>query len=523
MASTTKESWIGAGMEFVTLPRHLIVVVLGCLIPSCLCFAVDDGSEHDQFIKQRMHRALEFFRTDVSSHGGYVYQYSADLAKREGEGMVGLDTVWIEPPGTPFVGSAYLKAFQYCGDPLFLDAAKEVANALVSGQLESGGWASQVEFSEESRKFIYYRVRLGQSKEKPVQPVVKKNTTTLDDNKSQSACQFLMTLDQVLNFSDPHIHEAASYALDSFLKAQYSNGAWPQRYDQVSKRSSESSSFRAMIPEDWPRKYPAKKYGSYYTLNDNSISDMIRLMLDAWSIYKKPEYLESAKRGGDFLIQAQLPEPQPGWAQQYDRNMQPTWARRFEPPAVTGGESQAVMKTLLLLYRRLVGHDTEAKKYLAPLPSALRYYRNSLLPDGKLARFYELGTNRPLFLNRSYHLTYDSSDLPTHYSFIINSKLDALQKEYDELLEAGEIALWKPSIVTPPLRSTKLRQRVNEVAQSMDDRGAWVEPGKLKYFGDNDGTKSVIKTTTFCKNILLLAGWLGSQPDGDADERKDEK
>ena len=42
-----------------------------------------------------------------------------------------------------------------------------------------------------------------------------------------------------------------------------------------------------------------------------------------------------ARRGGDCLRAAQLPEPQPGRAQHYDRELRPAWARKCEPPATT--------------------------------------------------------------------------------------------------------------------------------------------------------------------------------------------
>ena len=38
-----------------------------------------------------------------------------------------------------------------------------------------------------------------------------------------------------------------------------------------------------------------------------------------------------AERAGDFILAAQMPEPQPAWAQQYDAAMHPAWARKFEP------------------------------------------------------------------------------------------------------------------------------------------------------------------------------------------------
>jgi hypothetical protein len=46
-------------------------------------------------------KAAAFYRDEVAAHGGYVYRYSADLEKREGEGKVDLDRVWVQPSGTP--------------------------------------------------------------------------------------------------------------------------------------------------------------------------------------------------------------------------------------------------------------------------------------------------------------------------------------------------------------------------------------------------------------------------------------
>ena len=53
-----------------------------------------------------MRRAIDFFRTEVSTHGGYVFRVSSDLSLREGEEKVGDSTAWIEPPATPAVGQA---------------------------------------------------------------------------------------------------------------------------------------------------------------------------------------------------------------------------------------------------------------------------------------------------------------------------------------------------------------------------------------------------------------------------------
>ena len=39
--------------------------------------------------------------------------------------------------------------------------------------------------------------------------------------------------------------------------------------------------------------------------------------------------------------------------------MHPAWARKFEPPSVTGGESQGIIRTLLRIYR-----ETGERRYL---------------------------------------------------------------------------------------------------------------------------------------------------------------
>ena len=79
-----------------------------------------------------------------------------------------------------------------------------------------------------------------------------------------------------------------------------------------------------------------------------------------------------------------MPDPQPAWAQQYNYDMHPIWARQFEPPAITGGESQDAIETLLKIYRA-----TGDKKYLEPIPRALAYLKKvaaARRPAGPLLR-----------------------------------------------------------------------------------------------------------------------------------------
>lgn len=442
---------------------------------------------------EALHKAVGFFRDHAAASGSYVYRLSADLSKREGEGKVGPTTGWIEPPGTPSVALAYLEAHQLTEDPLLLEAALEAGMALVQTQLLSGGWDSRIEFDPQERKRYAYRV------DQPAEPDKLRNTTTFDDDKTQSAIRFLMRLDRVLEQENEAIHEAVQYALQATLKAQYPNGAWPQRYSRF-PNPDDYPVISARYPDDWPREFPRPDYKGYYTLNDNTISDLVRTMLDAYDIYGDERFWKAALRGGDFLILAQMPDPQPGWAQQYNPQMQPAWARRFEPPAITGGESQGVMRALIMLYDR-----SGQQRFLEPLPRALQYYRKSQLPDGRLARFYELQTNRPLYFTKDYQLTYSSDDMPTHYAFIVGSRLDAIQRQYQQVRGRG--AHQQPTSFEPeiPRRSESLTRQAAEIVTALDDRGAWVEPGRMRYHGDDDDTRRVIESRTFARNIVQLA------------------
>ena len=43
---------------------------------------------------------------------------------REGEGRANETTVWVQPPGTPSIGMAFLDAYEATGDPTYLEAAR---------------------------------------------------------------------------------------------------------------------------------------------------------------------------------------------------------------------------------------------------------------------------------------------------------------------------------------------------------------------------------------------------------------
>ena len=453
--------------------------------------------------EKALRRAVEFLRNEVAVEGTYLWQYSADLSAREGEGRATDQQGWVQPPGTPFVGMALLKAWEATNDPYYLEAAQETASGLLRGQMQSGGWHYAIQFDPKERRKQAYRD--GGKKG-------GRNVTTFDDDTTQAALRFLMRMDKALKFEDEKIHDAVIYALNAIFKAQYPNGAWPQGYDQF-PNPEEYPVKKASYPEEWSRTWPgSKQYWLKYTLNDNALATMIETLFEAAHIYSEAgaESREladkargSAEKAGGFLILAQMPEPQPAWAQQYDYEMCPSWARKFEPPSITGGESQGVLRMLMDLYR-----ETGDRKYLEPIPRALAYLKRSRLSDGRLARFYELKTNKPLYFTKDYQLTYDDSDMPTHYSFKVDDRTDQIAKEYERVKSLSPAQLAKERTDSPVRITDSLRNQVKAIIASQDARGAWVEEGQLKSAPDKQG---VIRSRTFAQNIETLSNYLAAK------------
>lgn len=151
-----------------------------------------------------------------------------------------------------------------------------------------------------------------------------RNNTSFDDQKTQAALAMLMRLDQVERFQNERVHEAATFALDSILKAQYPNGAWSQVYNKFPDPAAHPAK-AATFPDAWPRTHPGGDYWQHYTLNDNALVDTTAVMVGASRIYKESKYRVAAIKAADFLLLAQLPDPQPAWAQQYNAQMHPVW------------------------------------------------------------------------------------------------------------------------------------------------------------------------------------------------------
>jgi len=472
--------------------RVVAVCTLILLFNSSRLFADGAGKALREQVIATMYKAATFFRTNVASHGGYVYYYSVDLKQRWGEGVATPDQIWVQPPGTPTVGMAYLRAYEATGDRFYLNAATETAEALIYGQLQSGGWTNCIDFNPFGR-VARYRNGKGHGK----------NNSSLDDGQTQSAIRLLILTDKALGFQYKAIHETARFALDALLAAQFPNGAFPQVWTGP---VSQQPVMRASYPNyDWRTEGRVKNYWDMYTLNDNVPGHVAETLIDAYRVYNDEKYKTALQRLGDFLLLAQMPDPQPAWSQQYNYDMKPIWARKFEPPGISGDESQETIETLMEIYR-----ITGDRKYLEPIPPALAYLKRSLLSDGRLARYYELKTNKPLYMFRRgkvYSLTYDDSNLPSHYDWKTDFRLAEMETKYNQLKRNAGPTISGQS-------SSDLAQRVRQIIDDLDGQGRWLstyqgEPlvGQPKFKLNT----RYIASEVFGRNIETLSEYLSAR------------
>jgi len=396
------------------------ILLICILLYSHGSFIAQKNSELENIAKQAeicLGKGIAYMQT-LSIEGGYVYNYTLDGKENWGEGRTNNRTVEVQPPGTPAVGMSYLKAYKTTKRKDFLKAAEDAANALILGQNELGGWEHKIYFDRPKGK-----------------------TVSFDDNQTQSAISFLMALDQEID--KPELSKAVEKALEMMIESQLDNGGWPHQYP-------------------WQG-----NYHDYATFNDQGINDCIRVMIEADRYYDNPEIEKSLKKVGRFMLISQLPPPQPGWAQQYNEFLQPAWARTFEPPAVCPSASVHNINSLIDLYLH-----TGSGQYLEPIPDALRWIKESKLPNGKWGRFLEIGTNKPLYYDRgrirvdSVHQL--SLERRTGYGYETDIQ-NTLEKRYLQVL--GEIE--NPEI-DKNIKLSGLAKQAHQVVKNQDKFGRWI-------------------------------------------------
>src|SRR6185312_1880795 len=266
--------------------------------------------------KNIMLRATTYMVENVSTNGGYVWYYLPDFSRRWGELEAYKTQVWLQGSGgTIDMGNAFLDAYNATENEYYYHAAEKVAQALIWGQLPCGGWNYFIDFAGNSSLEEWYNT-IGKNAWGFEEFNHYYGNATFDDGVSAAAASFLLRM--YVQKLDVKFKPFVDKAIEFVIKSQYPLGGWPQRYP---------------LMYEFPHGY-SDDYTSFYTFNDGVIQNNIGFLIKCYVLLGRKDLLKHIMRGMNFYLITQQGNPQGGWGQQYNMNLEPAHARTYEPPAL---------------------------------------------------------------------------------------------------------------------------------------------------------------------------------------------
>lgn len=424
--------------------RFIFTALSFLLITASSIFAQPKQLKQDA--RSAMLRATQFMVEKASVNGGYVANYLPDFSRRWGELEAFKTQVWVQDPGTVSMGNVFLDAYKATGDEYYYSAAEKVASALIRGQLPEGGWNYLIDFAGD-RSLKHWYNTIGKNAWGFEEYYYYYGTTTFDDSNFSGPASFLLRL--YLQKMDIKYKPALDKAIQLVIDSQYPLGGWPQRYP---------------LKDNHP-KNGREDYTAYYTFNDEVISGNIDFLIQCYISLGDQRFLDPIRRGMNFYLITQQGNPQGGWGQQYNMDLQVAHARSYEPPALMPAFTNTHV-LLLMKYYQLTGD----RKFLARIPDAIEWLESCRLSSEQSLggtrthpTFVELGTNKALYPHRKgtgvkdgqYWWDYNDNNLLAHYGGKTTVNIQYLKDEYQRLNalsgdEASRNSPIKPGMINDP-------------------------------------------------------------------------
>jgi PelA/Pel-15E family pectate lyase len=311
------------------------------------------------------------------------------------------------------------------------DTARLVADNILEFQNENGGWMK-----------LENGVDMTQS--------IKQNTvvlkSTIDNNATITELRYLAKVYAATG--EKKYAESFMKGLNYLIDGQYENGGWAQYF-----------------PE-------GVGYFKNITINDNAMANVLEVLMDV--IYQKdtlafvaseyPEEIaktsESFNKGVKAILDLQVVDSngvKTAWAAQYDKDtLQPTTGRAYELPSIATAESVKVVDFLMKI-------PNPSKELVEAVDAAIKWFNNVKITGIKTrditdytlefgfnrvvisdaasttwGRFYEIGTNKPIFSGRDgikkYSLAEISYERRVKYSWYNSSASTLISTRYPKWL-----------------------------------------------------------------------------------------
>ena len=311
------------------------------------------------------------------------------------------------------------------------DDARRIAENVLHYQNNNGGWPKNIEMARE----------LSDSEMRALEKAKTEDTgTTIDNDATYTQMRYLAKIYEATG--DEKFKAGFMKGLDYLLQAQYDNGGWPQYF-------------------------PVRKgYYEHITFNDGAMIGVMLLLKDvaqgdSYAFVEKNKRDKAQKaidKGLELILRLQIEvDGKPtAWCAQHNReDGSPVQARAYELPSISGGESVGIVNYLMEIdspndaVKRAIQCAVEwfeevkieGIKVVRELDESLpRGYDNLVVKDPHApplwGRFYEIGTNRPMFVGRDGVVKYRLSEIEHErrvgYSYLGNYAEKLLEKDYPE-------------------------------------------------------------------------------------------
>lgn len=309
------------------------------------------------------------------------------------------------------------------------DEAVRVADNVLLYQRDTGGWPKNIDMA----------LSLSEQEKAALLKQKQEIDSTIDNAATYTQLTYLARVYTAKKL-ERHL-DAFLKGVDYLLQAQYDNGGWPQYYPLHAG------------------------YYTHITYNDDAMIGVMRLLRDI--ARKKPAYafVDEARRlkaeqavgkGIECILKTQVvvEGKLTVWCAQHDEvTLAPAPARKFEPISLSGYESVGIV-------RFLMGIEHPDERVIEAIESAVAWFEKTKIngirwiekPDAsKLhgfdriavkdsnaaplwARFYEIGTNRPIFMGRDSIVKYDVSQIEDErrngYRWYVDEPATLINKDY---------------------------------------------------------------------------------------------
>lgn len=310
--------------------------------------------------------------------------------------------------------------------------AKRIGDNVLLFQRENGGWVKNLDMA----------VKMDKVEQDKLKKLKTSNLgTTIDNNATFTQIRFLGRVYR--STGDKRYKDGFIKGLDYLLEAQHENGGWPQFY-------------------------PLR--GGYYdhiTFNDGAMIGVMQLLqdiseenesFDFVDAERKKDINRALEKGVDIILKTQVKVDGKltVWCAQHDKEtLKPAKARAYELPSLSGGESVGIVSYLMQL-------KNPDPMLINAIECAISWFEDSKITGKKVewivdksrddnrdrividdenagplwARFYEIETNKPMFVGRDGKIKVKLSEIERErrvgYSYLKNYAQELLEKEYPE-------------------------------------------------------------------------------------------